>query len=162
MSRISRKVQLQRDLHCFFLIQDVTASLQNESNEALNYLILIEELKEQRYFSSRLFVLKFNWASIVLLVLSENWFRDLVRMNHFFFSHVVDLIQKDVIFFNKSHTFHTFVKNQLKYALYRMRHDDNESDFLLTVILWEVFEEHVFDCTKRVIKTLCRLKNVFV
>jgi hypothetical protein len=60
MSRLSRKVQLQIDLQHFFLIQDATASSSEESDEALNYLILLQAIKEQRYLSSRFFVLKFN------------------------------------------------------------------------------------------------------
>jgi hypothetical protein len=50
----------------------------------------------------------------------------------------------------------------LKYALYRLDHNNNESEFLSIVIIWDVFERHVFDCIKRVIEALCRLKKRFV
>jgi hypothetical protein len=60
MSRISRKVQIQRNLSCLFLIQTASASSLNESDEALYFLILEADLKKQRYLSSRLIVLKFN------------------------------------------------------------------------------------------------------
>jgi predicted DNA-binding protein YlxM (UPF0122 family) len=160
MPRISIKVQTQRDLNRLFFIQNCTATTQNESDEILNYLTLIENLQQQRYLSLRLSVLKSNWASIVLFYLSKNRFRSFVRMNHFFFDHVVDLIDQDLVLINNSNVSQTFVKNQLKYALYRLRHDDTVNDFLSIADFWEVSKDHVFDCTKRVIKTLCRLKSI--
>jgi hypothetical protein len=56
-------------------------------------------------------------------------------MNRFSFDQVVDWIRKDSVFFNNSHVSQALVENQLKYALYRMSHDENESGFLSTVIM---------------------------
>ena len=43
-----------------------------------------------------------------------------------------------------------------------MTHDGSASGFLPTATMWGISEGHVFNCTKRVIEALCRLKNDFV
>jgi hypothetical protein len=69
----------------------------------------------------------------VLSNLSNTRFRGYVRMNRYSLHHIVQLIQNDLVFFNRSHVSQTSVKDQLKYALFRMRHDDSESEFLTSV-----------------------------
>jgi hypothetical protein len=165
MSRVSSKLRLQKDLRLLFFItiielEDVIES--DDDDETLIYLFLSEELKQQRYLSSRVSVLKFNWASSILSNLFETRFRDYVRMSRHFLDLVVDLIKDDVVFHNQFTIIQTLVINQLKYLLYRLDHDDNVSEFLITAIFWDVSKEHIFDCIKRVIETLCRLKNRFV
>jgi predicted DNA-binding protein YlxM (UPF0122 family) len=56
----------------------------------------------------------------------------------------------------------TFVESQIKYALYRLDHDESVSGFLLIAIMWGVSEEHIFDCIKRVVEALCRLRERFI
>jgi predicted DNA-binding protein YlxM (UPF0122 family) len=109
-----------------------------------------------------LFILKSNWALFVLSNLSNTGFREYVCMNRYFLHHIVQLIQNDLVFFNRSHVLQTSMKDQLKYALFRMRHDDSESEFLTFITFWEVSKEHIFNCIKRVVEILCRLKYQFV
>ena len=162
MPRVSCKVQLERDLRCLYFLHDATASSSDESDEALNFLLLAEGIQEQRYLTPRLFVPKSNWASAVLPNLSDDRFRSLLRMNRFSFDHVLGLIRNDPVFFNKSRVPQASVEHQLKYALFRMGHDGSASGFLPTATMWGISEGHVFNCTKRAIEALCRLKNDFV
>ena len=162
MPRISSKIKLQRELHNLFLVKFATATSSNQFDEAIDYLILTEDLKKQRYLASRLFVFKFNWSSSILSTLSKNRFRSFVRVHRFSLNQIADLIRDDFVFINNVKIAQTLVENQLKYTLYRLEHDDNVSGFLFTSILWRVSEKHVFDCIKRVIEALCRLKNRFV
>ncbi len=111
---------------------------------------------------SRLFVLKSNWASFVLSKLSDTRFRKYVRMNRDSVKHVVQLISKNSMFQNKFICMQTSVENQIKYALYRLDHDENVSEFLLIAIMWEVLEEHIFDCIKRVVQAFSRLRERFI
>jgi hypothetical protein len=60
MPRISNKVQVQNDLNRLFLVDFITATSEDEINEALTYLLLCKDLKKQRYLYSRLAVLKSN------------------------------------------------------------------------------------------------------
>jgi hypothetical protein len=83
-------------------------------------------------------------------------------MNRFSFKHVVDLIRDDCAFKNNSICSQAFVKNQFQYALYWLDHDDNFSEFVFTTIFWKVFEDLIFKFTKRVVETLCKLKNTYV
>jgi hypothetical protein len=162
MSRLSKKTRLQRDLHLLFSIFTVTATSEIESDETLDYLILLKELKEQRYLLSRSFIFKFNWALFVLSNLSNTRFREYVRMNKYFLHHIVQLIQNNLAFFNRSHVSQTSMKDQLKYVLFRIRHDDSESEFLTFVTFWEVSKEHIFNCIRCVVEILYRLKDQFV
>jgi predicted DNA-binding protein YlxM (UPF0122 family) len=167
MSRVSSKMRVQKDLRLLFLItsiesNDVLESDENEDDETLTYLFLFEKLKQQRYLSSRVSVLKSNWASSILFKLSETRFRDYVRMSRHSLNSVVYLIKNDAVFQNQFTILQTSVINQLKYVLYRLDHDDSVSESLVTAIFWDVSKEHVFDCIKRVIEILCRLKNKFV
>jgi predicted DNA-binding protein YlxM (UPF0122 family) len=161
MSRINEKMRLQQDLYRFFLMTTSTAQSSNECDEVLNYLILHEDIKQQRYLS-RSIIFKSNWATIVFSSLSDTRLRDYIRMNQSFLNYLVDLISHDSIFHNKFSSTQNFIENQLKYALFRLKHDDSASEFLSTAIFWEISKRHVFDCIKRVVETLCRLKNKFV
>jgi hypothetical protein len=158
MSRISDKVKTQRELYLLFLHY----SRLNETSETFHYLILSKGLEKQRYLNPRVFVFKFNWASSVLSQLFIDRFREYVRMNRESLSHIVKLIRRDSVFHNKSSNLQTFVENQVLFALYRLEHDDNVSEFLIFAIMWRIFERHLFDCIKRVVEALCRLKNKFV
>ncbi len=55
-------------------------------------------------------------------------------MNQSFLKHLVELISHDFVFHNKFTTFQIFIENQLKYALFRLEHDDSASEFLSTAI----------------------------
>jgi predicted DNA-binding protein YlxM (UPF0122 family) len=123
---------------------------------------LSKELKQQRYFYSRVSVLKSNWVSSMLSNLSNTRFREYVRMNRESLNHILRLICENQVFRNKFTCLQISIENQLKYVFYRMRHDDSASDFLSIAIMWDVSEEHIFDCIKRVIETLCRLRDQFV
>jgi hypothetical protein len=73
-----------------------------------------------------------------------------------------------ILFFTTSlRIFKLLLKIIFFFALYRFEHDDNVNEFLIFAIMWEIFERHLFerhlfDCIKRVVETLCRLKNKFV
>jgi predicted DNA-binding protein YlxM (UPF0122 family) len=83
-------------------------------------------------------------------------------MNRFSFDHVADLIVQDSVFISNFNVSQISMKIQLRYAFYKMRHDDIVSEYISIADFWNVFEEHLFDCIKRVMKTLFRLKNAFV
>jgi hypothetical protein len=158
MSRTIDKVKTQRKLYLLFLLH----SRLNETSETFHYLILSKELEKQRYLYSRVFVFKSNWASSVLSQLFIDRFREYVRMNRESLSHIVKLIRHYSVFQNKFTNLQTFVENQILFAFYCLEHDDNASEFLTFAIMWKIFEEHLFDCIKRVVEALCRLKNKFV
>jgi hypothetical protein len=85
-----------------------------------------------------------------------------MRMNRESLNHVVELIRHDLVFQNKCINNQIFVKSQVHFALYRLEHEDNVSEFLYFVIMWEIFEKHLFDFIRRVVETLWRFKDVFV
>lgn len=60
MSRINEKMRLQQDLYRLFLMTISTAQFIQKCDEVLNYLILHEDIKQQKYFLFRSLVLKFN------------------------------------------------------------------------------------------------------
>ncbi len=67
-----------------------------------------------------------------------------------------------ILFFRTNSKSFNFRWKSNLFALYRLEHDDNASEFLTFAIMWKIFEEHLFDCIKRVVEVLCRLKNKFV
>jgi hypothetical protein len=158
MSRIIDKVKTQRKLYLLFFLH----SKLNETNKTFHCLILSKELEKQRYLYSRVFVLKSNWASFVLFQLFIDRFREYMQRNKESLSHIVKLIRHDSVLQNKFTNLQIFVENQILFALYRLEHDDNINEFLTFAIMWKIFEEHLFDCIKRVVEALCRLKNKFV
>ncbi len=159
MPRISHKAQTQRDLLLLFFFHFESEQM---NDDVLQYLIYSEKLKKQRYLYSHLFVFKFNWVSSVLPKLFNTRFREYVRMNSDSVKHIVQLISKNSMFQNKFNCMQIFVESQIKYALYRLDHDENVSEFLFIAIMWEISEKHIFDCTKRVVEALCRLKEKFI
>jgi hypothetical protein len=163
MSRINTKKKMQIDLHHFYLVENVAVIIEHELNEALMYQILFENLKHQRYFfSSRSLISKSIWIASVLFNLSETRFRSYVKMNRYSFKHVVNLIRQNVAFQNKSTCSQVSVKNQLQYALYRLKHDDSFSEFVFIATFWKVSKNLIFNFTKRVVETLCRLKDTYI
>jgi predicted DNA-binding protein YlxM (UPF0122 family) len=159
MSRISHKAQTQKNLLLLFFFHFESEQM---NDDVLQYLIYFEKLKKQRYLYSRLFVFKFNWVSSVLSKLFNTRFREYVRMNSDSMKHVVRLISKNSIFQNKFSCMQIFVESQIKYALYRLDHDESVNEFLFIAIMWKVSKEHIFDCIKRVVETLCRLRERFI
>ncbi len=158
MSRVSHKTQTQRNLLLLFLFH----SESDEMNDVLQYLIYLKRLKQQRYLYSRLFVFKFNWISFVLSKLFDTRLRQYVQMNKDSVKHVVRLINKNSMFQNKFICIQTSVESQIKYAFYRLDHDENVSKFLLIATMWEVSKEHIFDCIKRIVQALFRLRKRFI
>jgi RNase P protein component len=162
MSRYSIKQLCQRDLFNLFLINITLANSSDEIDETLKYVILSEELKEQKYLFSRVFILKFNWDIRVLSTLSDHRYRDYLRMNRAFVQHITDLIRFDTIFQNNFNLSQTSVENQLQCVLYKLENDDSESEFLFTITFWRISKKYVLNCIKRVVKILCRLRNNFI
>ena len=114
------------------------------------------------YMISRSFNLKSNMKSNILFIFVEDRFRIFARMIKFSFRHIVNLIKNDEVFHNQFYISQTTIKTQLLFALYKLRHFDNANAFRHVSMLWNVFENHVLDCTKKVIKTLYKLKNDYV
>ena len=162
MPRYSNKLLLQRDLYHLFLASSTLATSSNEADDALEYLILSEGLKDQRYLFSRSSILKSNWAVRVLPTLSDDRYRGYLRMSRISVQRIVDLIRSDSVFQNNSNIQQAPVESQLQCALYKLGHDGSGSGFLSTATFWGVSEGHVFDCTKRVVEALCRLRNSFI
>ena len=162
MSRINEKARLQKNLSLVFIAINALADTQKVDEIVEKFLLLSKNLKEQRYFTSRSFILKSNWTSDVFSILSDNRFRDYVRMNRDFLKHVAHLIQSDFVFHNQFNVFQTSVENQLLYAFYKLEHDDSASEFHSSSALLKVSEEHVFDCIKRVVEVLCRLEFTYI
>ncbi len=48
------------------------------------------------------------------------------------------------------------------YALFKLDHKDSDNEFLVSTIFWDVSEEYVFNCTRRVVETLSHLKEKFI
>ena len=163
MPRISIKRRLQFDLHYFCIADFIAAINEDELNETFQHEILFLDLKKQKYLNSiRFFVSKSNWASSVLSNFFDSRFRIYVRMNRFFFKHFADFIRGNIVFQNKFFCAQIPVKNQLKYAFYRLKHDDSSSEFVPSATFWKVSEGLIFKIIKRVVKALCRLKKKYV
>jgi hypothetical protein len=156
MSRINDKSKLQSELKfLFYLIY--------ESEETWNYLFLSKKLKKQRYFNTiRLSVSKFNWVESVLSSFLETRFQDYCRVNRSSLTHIADLIRNDFGFYSKFNFSQTSIEKQLMYALYKLKHENNSSEFLVSATFWDVSKEHVFNYTWRVIETLSHLKKKFI
>ena len=90
MPRYSNTLLLQRDLYHLFLASSTRATSSNEADDALEYLILSEGLKDQRYLFSRSSILKSNWAVRVLPTLSDDRYRGYLRMSRISVQRIID------------------------------------------------------------------------
>jgi hypothetical protein len=131
MSRISLKRVIQSDLYDLFIAHLVDDDL----NEAIQWYILHQALKQQRYAVSRFIVFKSNMRENILLIFMTERFRAFVRMNKSSFRHIINLIADDEIFQNNSTVVQSIVSAQLMFALYKLRHSENASTFRHATVL---------------------------
>ncbi len=158
MSRLSLKKITQRDLYDLF----VAHLADDDLDDVIQWYILHQAVKQQRYVVFRSFVFKSNMREKILLIFMNDRFRTFARMNRSSFRYIIKLIKDDEMFQNKSSFVQTAVSAQLMFALYRLKHSENFSAFRHAIVLWEVSEDHVFDYTRRVMKALYRLRDQYI
>ena len=159
MPRLSEKKRLERDLWDLFVFSAFDQGLNDESE---NWLILHEAVRESRYLSSRKHVARSNPRDVVLPSLDDDEFRSFARMDRPSFKHLAGLIRDDPIFQNNSNSMQAPVEAQLLYALYRFGHEGDANSYTKASKLCGVSEGHIYDCTKRVVTALCRIRDRFV
>lgn len=154
----------------YYLLQDLKAMLvasladaeEVDEEEVMNWILLLEGVKDQRYLTAREGIPKSTWATTILPDLSDTRFRKFIRMDRASFRHVVALIRNDPIFQNNSSYAQAPVEAQLQYALWKLGQNGTASGNVPSATFWGVSEGHVVDCTKRVILALRHLRETFV
>ena len=155
---LSLKLTIQKKLYDLFFVYLIN----HDINDFFQWYIFYRTIVEQRYMISRFFVFKSNMKSNIFFIFVEDRFRIFARMIKFNFRHIINLIKNDNVFQNQIYISQIIVETQLLFALYKLRHFDNVNAFRHVSMLWNVFENHVFNCTKKIIKTLYKLRNEYV
>lgn len=149
---------MQKELYDLFLAYLFGCDLL----DVMQWYFFYRVIADHRYMSSRSFIAKSNMRIDILSIFVDDRFRLFARMTRFSFRKIVNLIKDDEIFQNKSYISQTTVEAQLLFALYKLRHSRNANAFRHVFVLWGVFEGHVLDCTRRVVKALYKLRNEYV
>ena len=161
MSRFNNKRLFQRDFWRLWLtaaaVEDLTFST------AMRWLILCENLKKQRYLTFRIDVIsKSNWNINILFDYNDIRFRKYVRMNRKSFVRLMNIVKNDFIFYSNSNRSQILVSQQLFVVFHKFNHDDIECDFKSSADLWDIFENHVFNCIKKVIIAFYRRRDEYI
>ena len=159
MPRQSQRAQLLAAYWSFFIDSLAAEGL---SDKTLQWLAIWANLDGRRYIEPCSAIPKSTFAAAVFPELPADRFRGFMRMDRCFFAQVLDLIKDDAIFINNSSQEQTPVFLQLQYILYQLGHDGNSKSFMNTATFWGVSEGHIYNCSKRVIKALCNIRDVFV
>ena len=76
------------------------------------------------------------------------------------------ILEHDFIFFVENDIFNrndqTSVAHQLLITLYKLSHSDIEADVKNNAIMWKIFENHIHNCTKKIVMTLCKKRDQYV
>ena len=137
MLRISEKAQLQKNLSLAYIVINATADTFEEVEKSEKNFRLSKDFKEERYLVFRFFILKFNWISKIFSILSNDRFKNYLRINRISLKHIADLIRDDFVFHNQFNVSQASVKDQLHYAFYKFEHDDNANEFHFFLIFEE-------------------------
>lgn len=161
MSRQIAKKRLRRNLWWQFIqiaaIEDLTFS------SATRWLTLYYDIRKQRYLTSRMITIsKFNWITEIFSKLSDTRFRKFLRMNRKFFDQMLEIIKQNVVFYNDNNVNQSLVSRQLIVVLHKFDHDEANEDYINNASLWDVFEDYVYDCTRRVIIAFCQRRDEYV
>ena len=161
MSRQSTKKRLRRDLWWQFI---QIAIIENfTSFSVTRWLALYYDIRKQRYLTFRTITIsKSNWITKVFSKLSNTRFRKFLRMNRKFFNDVLAIIEQNLIFYSDYNVVQMFVNRQLAVALHKLNHDETDENYMSNANLWKIFENHVYNCTRRVILALCRRRDEYV
>lgn len=131
MPPFSEKKRLEFDLFAKW----VASWVQDEDdNETMQWFVMHEAVKEQRYLYPRDPVPKSNVLVLLLNRFKDEKFRSFARMNRSSFRAVYRLLCDDPIFTNNSNNPQAPVESQLLYALYKLGHEGNASGFLKSAI----------------------------
>ena len=136
------------------------------NSQILKWLIMSENFKKNRYLIFRANVFKFNWALNIFSFYSEKRFRKFVRMNRQIFQSMFRIFEHDFIFFVENDIFNkndqTFVAHQFFITLYKLNHNDIETNVKNSTIMWEIFENHIHNCTRKIVMILCKKRDQYV
>lgn len=105
---------------------------------------------------------KSNWSSYILPQYADFRWRSFSRMNPASFQQILLLVEGDPTFSNISTSAQAPVDAQLKLALWKLSHNGSASGFRASSAQWGVSEGHIFDCTKRVVAALFRLREQYI
>ena len=75
---------------------------------------------------------------------------------------MLEIIGQNLVFYNDSNVNQSLVNRQLTVALHKLDHDEANENYISSANLWNVSENHVYDCTRRVIFALCRRRDEYV
>ena len=160
MSRYSDKKRLRRDFWYHFLTFAIFENL--IVKRILEWLIIREIIKKQRYLTFRINVFKFNWIMKVLSRYFDFRFRKFVRMNRDIFKQMLHIIEDDLVFYNEFNVFQVSIWQQFLIALHKLNHDDIDVDYSNVVNTWEKFENFIYKCTQRMMLVLFKKKNQYI
>ena len=158
MPRVSQKERLRRELWDLWIYH--LAEEEEEDAETLAFLHW--GLKEQRYLNPRISVPKSSWMVGILPHYSSQRFRSITRMSKSSFCLLASILERDPVFTNHSTSQQAPVQIQLLLALYKLGQDGSASGYRPSSAFWGVSEGHIFDCTRRVIKAIVKLKDTYI